>query len=331
MKVREIVLAGAVAAALCGASHAKSSDDWSCAYCGVGQPVVVPELDPVIIETPVECAFCGTGGYSGGGSADPGANWSRAATWSVYLVDGDGTYAGTATITTSKRSSKGKVSVKVAFKLATGKTATAKKAQFAVGEDGTIVARWGSVKNVGAVALELSPDGEVGGTAGPYEFSSTYDADEDEWDDEDDEDDEVFVHGAHTFAVDAGDYDLDEKYELIDETIPSAVEVVTSGKKWSCGGTPSVKYKKVDGEYELVGLDDENKPNVSGLKVTFDAKKGTFKGSFKVYATNEGSIEKGKPKLKSFTFSLTGRVSGGQCVGTATCKKLKASWPLVVE
>ena len=57
-------------------------------------------------------------------------------------------------------------------------------------------------------------------------------------------------------------------------------------------------------------------------------KKGTFKGSFKVYAL-EGA---GKArKLKKYTVIVSGVVVGGVGYGMATCKKNAASWPVTVK
>ena len=136
--------------------------------------------------------------------------------------------------------------------------------------------------------------------------------------------------------MEVDDYDLDEKYDLLTETIPDGYEIVTSNsKKWNCGSAPKIKYQtiKEDGEkwYELTGLDDERKPNVSNLKLRYDSKKNKLSGSFTAYATNETSIEKGKPKLKSYSFKLNGQLSGSAFTGTAICKKLKANWTFVIE
>ena len=303
-----------------------------CAFCDGGQIVIDDE--PVVItpEPSSGCVFCGDeSSSSGGGSSSGGSwsttDWSKAMTKQAYIVNEDGTYAGLATITTSKKSKKGKVSVKIAFKLASGKSATASKTAFTPDEDGTITATWSSVKNLGAVEVVITSDGEVGGTAGAYEFADEYETD-------DDDDDGTFVHGLHTFSVEADDYETPEDYDLIFETIPDLEITTSNSKSWNCGKAPSIKYKKFkeDGEkwYELVGFDDENKTNYSGLKLKYNPKKGTFSGSFTVYATNEGSTEKA-PKLKKYKFSVSGRISGGEATGIATCKKLKASWPVVID
>lgn len=303
--------------------HAKTIISDGCIFCGGGHVVIDDDVPEIVNPTP-GCVFCGDEGSSSNGSY--GSGWTSATTKTVYLVDGDGGYAGQATISTSKKSKRGKVSVKIVFKPATGKGGTAAKTSFTPDEDGTITATWSSVKNVGAVEMTITSDGEVSGTAGVYEFADSYEAD-------DDEDDGVFTHGEHTFSVDADDYEMsNENYDLIYETIPTDVSIVTSNSKsWSCGKAPSIKYKKVDGEYELVGLDDESKTNYSGLKLKYNSKKGTFSGSFKVYASNEGSIEKGKPKLKKYTFSVSGRITGETATGIATCKSLRASWAVTIE
>lgn len=298
---------------------AKSSSD-NCAYCGIGAVTPSPTPTPTpSVPSGDNCNYCGISS----GSSSSGTGWSKATTRQVYVVDDEERYAGTATISTAKRSKNGSVKVKVTFKMVGGKTYTAKSTAFTPDDDGTIDASWENIKNFGDVQFTIDVDGVVDGTAGDYAFATSMN-------------EESFTHGEHAFSVENGEYDLNEKYDLIDETIPDSYEIVTTAKKWNYGKTPSIKYKKFkeDGEkwYELVGLDDEKKTNLSSLKITFNAKKNTFKGSFKVYATNEGSIDSGKkPSLKKYSFTVTGYVSGGKCVGTATCKKLKAVWPITVE
>ena len=57
-------------------------------------------------------------------------------------------------------------------------------------------------------------------------------------------------------------------------------------------------------------------------------KKGTFKGSFKVYAL-EGAGK--STKLKKYSFNVTGVVVDGAGYGVATCKKPSVSWSVTVE
>ena len=122
---------------------------------------------------------------------------------------------------------------------------------------------------------------------------------------------------------------------LLEEALPAAEPVNVSGGKWSFGKAASLKYAKnrATGSYELIGLNDAAKPNVSGLKLTYTAKTGLFKGSFKLYATNEATTPTGKaPKLKKFTVNVIGFVVDGVGYGEATLKKPAGGpWSVTVE
>lgn len=96
---------------------------------------------------------------------------------------------------------------------------------------------------------------------------------------------------------------------------------VKNGKKLSFNKSPTIKFKKVDGEYELVGADDTVRTNYSGLKLTYTSSTGAFSGSFKVYCTNANSIASGKPKLKAYTVKVKGVVVNGAGVGAVTYSK----------
>lgn len=108
--------------------------------------------------------------------------------------------------------------------------------------------------------------------------------------------------------------------------------------KWALGKAASVKYKKttvLDPEtgkkvssYQLVGLDDSKRPNRSALKLSYAAKTGLFKGSFTAYC-NAGT--EAKPKLKKFTFAVTGLAVGGTGMGVAVCKKPALTCAVTIE
>lgn len=326
--MNKLILSGCVTVLAMAQALAKTTVVGDCLFCG-GGAIIEDDPSPVPHETePGECIFCGGG--SGGGSSAV-TYWAQSTKRSVIFTDDAGVYAGTVEIKTSKiNKKKNTVEVSATFKMQSGKKYSASGKAVTPDEDWTLVASWPKVGDLGAVEISIAKNGEVTGYAGDYELS------QEGVGDDDDDDDEVFEHGEHTFTVETDDYELNEKYELLTEILPEGVEIVTSSaKKWNCGKTPSIKYKKFkeDGEtwYELVGLDDEVKTNYSGLKLTFDKKKNTVKGSFKAYATNEYSIEKGKPKLKSYSFTLKGSISGSTITGTATCKKLKANWTFVID
>ena len=94
---------------------------------------------------------------------------------------------------------------------------------------------------------------------------------------------------------------------LLTDYIPDGVEVPSKGGKWALPKAGKVVYKN--------GSVDESKlgKNPSGLKLTYKAKDGSFKGSFKVYAVNGG-------KAKATTVSVTGVMVKGVGRGTATIK-----------
>ena len=64
------------------------------------------------------------------------------------------------------------------------------------------------------------------------------------------------------------------------------------------------------------------------MKLTYTAKTGQFKGSFKVYAL-QGTGK--KRKLAKYTVNVIGFVVDGVGYGRATLKKPAASWSVRVE
>ena len=126
----------------------------------------------------------------------------------------------------------------------------------------------------------------------------------------------------------------------IEELLPDGEPVIPKNGKWSFAKAASVKWAKPkqgaalperynaeSGKGLLVDTSGD-KTNLSAMKLTYTPKKGTFKGSFKVYAL-EGA---GKAtKLKKYTISVSGVVVGGVGYGTATCKKPAVSWSVTVK
>ena len=126
----------------------------------------------------------------------------------------------------------------------------------------------------------------------------------------------------------------------IEDLLPDGEPVIPKNGKWKFAKAASVKWAKPkqgavlperydaeSGKGLLVDTSGD-KTNLSAMKLTYTPKKGTFKGSFKVYAL-EGS---GKAtKLKKYTIKVSGVVVGGVGHGTATCKKPAASWSVTVR
>lgn len=119
--------------------------------------------------------------------------------------------------------------------------------------------------------------------------------------------------------------------EIQDGLLPYEVTFGVSGARWSFAKAATVKWVK-DRETKAYGLvvdDTKGKTNLSGLKLTYVAKKGIFKGSFKAYALEE---KNGKTKLKKYTVSVIGLVVDGKGVGEASCKRpIGGPWPVTAE
>ncbi len=180
---------------------------------------------------------------------------------------------------------------------------------FAMGPDGTF-----TLKNA---KYEMAGLKEVGGTVQEVKVGGS------------------LPDGALRFCLGYGPMpDFGKDGVLLKAALPIIELVHVKGGKWSFDKVSTPKYKKnrETGAYELFGLDDPAKPNVSGLKLSYTAKTGIFKGSFKLYVTNEATAPNGKaPKLKKFTVNVIGFVVDGKGNGEASLKKPAASWNVTVR
>ena len=142
-----------------------------------------------------------------------------------------------------------------------------------------------------------------------------------------------------TVSVDVGGLSAFTGTVLAD-LLPKDVPVMSVGGKWKCAKATGVKWAKpkrgattlpeiydaMSGKGLLVDM--AKGPNLSAMKLTYTPKKGTFKGSFKVYAL-EGT---GKAtKLKKYTIKVSGVVADGVGYGQATCKKPAVTWAVLVK
>ena len=136
--------------------------------------------------------------------------------------------------------------------------------------------------------------------------------------------------GSHgTFRMDG--FDLAVPGELLDDLLPNEESFSVSNGKWAFAKAATVKWAKdrVTKEYGLVVDNTKGKTNLSGLKLTYAAKTGQFKGSFKVYALEE---KNGKTKLVKYTVNVIGFVVDGVGYGEASCKKIAGGpWAVTVE
>ena len=126
---------------------------------------------------------------------------------------------------------------------------------------------------------------------------------------------------------------------VVKDLLPDGEPVILSGGKWKFATAAGVKWAKIKPGVEPFGglkdeasgkgllVDTSKGANLSGMKLAYTPKKGTFKGSFKVYAL-EGSGA--KTKLKKCTVKVSGVVVDGVGYGEATCKKPSIIWTVGV-
>ena len=102
-------------------------------------------------------------------------------------------------------------------------------------------------------------------------------------------------------------------------------EFTMSSKRWTLAKAASIRWKKSPANATHPGdwiiNTSKGKTNIPGLKLTYNARTGFFKGSFNIY-TNGG---------KKHSATVNGLVVDGIGYGQATIKKLGVTWPVTIE
>lgn len=235
------------------------------------------------------------------------------------VYDADSNVCGTVSLKIGKPSKKGVSKVSGTVALVDGKKYSIKSSDFAINEESSTSVKEIEVKKLGLMDLSIGEKG-FKATIACYDGDALTAATTDL--------SQGLADGLATFSV-KGLPSAVGGYEILTNCTADGQSILVSGKKWNCGKAASIKYKKItvkDPEtgtkvsyYELQGLDDPAKSNLSGLKLTYTAKTAMFKGSFYLYA-NSGTAA--KPKLKKITATVAGFVVGGKGFGTATIKNV---------
>ena len=174
-----------------------------------------------------------------------------------------------------------------------------------------------------------------------------------------------------TFSIE--DFNFSVPGILLDGLLPDCEPFEVSRGKWKFAKAATVKwakpkkgaehsefYEATSGK-DLIVDDTKGKTNLSGLKLTYTAKTGQFKGSFKVYAlqdiganwfadpfavehellqhiemwenyASQSANQVGKKKkLVKYTVNVIGFVVDGVGYGEASCKKPAGTWAVTVE
>ena len=93
--------------------------------------------------------------------------------------------------------------------------------------------------------------------------------------------------------------------------LPNGVAITEAGGRWTLPKAGKVVYERGTTNVDPTKAGE----NPSALKLTYKAKDGTFKGSFKAYADVNG-------KPKATTVNVTGVMIGNVGYGAATVKKV---------
>ena len=119
----------------------------------------------------------------------------------------------------------------------------------------------------------------------------------------------VMLPEVMTFNMD-GFFDL---YGAYDSYSPDGTEISVVQNRWKLPKADGVRFSKDEGWYTA---DEKDYGNPAGLKLSYTAKTGQFKGSFKVYAETETG------RSKKHSAKVTGVVVDGIGYGTATVKNI---------
>ena len=112
---------------------------------------------------------------------------------------------------------------------------------------------------------------------------------------------------------------------LLAEYLPNGVKVMRTAKKWTLPKAGKLKYKKPNAAKGIAGGLTTTGENIAGLKLSYTAKTGVLKGSFKLW-----TLDTEKGKLKSVSAKVTGVVINGVGYCEAMVKNQKIG-DLIVE
>ena len=202
-----------------------------------------------------------------------------------------------------------------------GKRCAIKSQQVAV--DGTAPISL-EVKNVGALVVAINGE-QFSGTLGGWHVQTANVGGD-------------WKSSGVTVSVDAGNLSAIPG-TVLESLLPKDAKGTSSSSRWKFARAAGVKWAKPKVGVRPVVMDAESgkglivdtsrdKTNLSGIKLTYTAKSGTFKGSFKVYAL-EGSGK--STKLKKYTVKVGGVVVNGVGYGSATCTRPEINWTLTVR
>ncbi len=274
-----------------------------------------------VTRTMVVRSSSGGGGGSDDDSTDSWTLFSKARTFSGYVMNGD-QYVGTIQIKTAKAKENRRTGCTTSKFTATvqvlGEKKVSLKGEYNFCVDYGYAGFTMETRNGHKLSLYNGNGGTwFGGNV--TSFMGTYDGYDVEVEINDGAKKSYALDRGAAFWMDTAEFSEllgDDTYE---EYLPDGIDVTVKGTKWVLPKAGKVVYNR---KYDWI---DESKlgENPSGLKLTFKAKDGTFKGSFKAYVDKNG-------RPKATTVTVTGFVVDGIGYGIATIKKV-GSVAIVIE
>ena len=221
--------------------------------------------------------------------------------YSAVLRDTLGKPAGILSLSVGKANSSGLCSVKASVVGLDGKKKSSNSVKASVPQSGAMHVTL-FVKDYGTLEIALGAN-SVAGTLGRYDVLPARVGGS--------------LGGARA-SFNLEDFTWTGSTELLDEYLPTEEVFAADGKRWVFDKAAVIKYKKGvfdDDAYEK-GL-SSGKTNNSGLKLTYNARGGTFKGNFTVYSEDSSGSA---TKLKKTRVTVTGVVVDGYGYGQAVIR-----------
>lgn len=181
----------------------------------------------------------------------------------------------------------GKANAKGTFKISgtvitrDGKKHAIKSSNPTVASDGVTYSNI-TLKDYGSMTIQLWEDGFTGDIANGWKIESAPI--------------NSMPQGTLSFKLNPYPGSIDGRNVIRTEYLPMGLEFTSTGTKFSLPKAGKVTYKK-----GVLSVSKGGENNPSGLKLSYSAKSGTFKGSFNIYALDSGKFTKYAAKLTGVT------------------------------
>lgn len=136
--------------------------------------------------------------------------------------------------------------------------------------------------------------------------------------------------GSSTKTFSLGGFNLAVTGTLLSDLLPYT-ETFNAAGRWQFAKAAKVKLarNRATNSSDLVIDSSSGKTNLSGLKLTYVARTGQFRGTFKAYALSEVN---GRKKLTKHNVNVIGFVVDGKGSGEASCRRpVGGPWPVTVK